>query len=340
MKNTQIDLNKYSKISKRLLKRLSVWWRKAVRWLKKIAKRIITNLKKRFTSWWQIALITIGAIVFLYYPVGGMLINKIDTESYQAENQNDNLFVVDTLNYLINREVHHHIWTPNLPFLFPSYFLDNMPNFQMGIISAVSHTASGLAKMNYTTASPDSVPYLTKAAELLKYSPTVWLPATSSNTQYKKGRRQLRNFNDELASGKVLLPRTSTNFAIILSNINRDLAHLINTTSEHIREHQTDWLDFSADDVFYYAYGKLYAYLQITKNLSSDFKDVLVKYDIYQQWTSLISLLDQAVTIRPLIVRNGSLDSIFAPNHLAYLNNQTAQATNYLNIIIYKLQKQ
>ena len=338
MKNTSININNPLQIIKKFSKKLSVLWFKALRWLKKNLKLLFVHLKKQITSWWQIVLIVIGSIVFLYYPLGGMLINKIDTESYQAENHNDNLFVIDSINYLINREVHHHIWTPNLPFLFPSYFLDNMPNFQMGIISAVSHTTTGLSKMSYTVASSTPPSYLAKAAELLKYSPTVWLPATSSNTQYKKARRQLRDFNNELASGKILLTRDASNFATILSSINRDLAHLINTNSEHIREHQTDWFDFSADDVFYYAFGKLYAYLQITKSLSSDFKDVLVQYDIYQQWTSFIKLLDQAVAIRPAIVRNGDLSSIVAPNHLAYLNNQTAQATNYLNIIIYKLQ--
>lgn len=339
-------INKYRKKAITLFKSVKIKLRRwGHRWLK-IAKSLFARVRKRITAWWQIALMIIFCIIFLYYPFGGLLTHKIDISSYQAKNQNDNLFVIDSLSYLINRELHHHIWTPNLPFLFPSYFLDNMPNFQMGIVSAASHTTNGLAKVSYTAASGKPSPYLEEAAKLLRYPPNIWLVsnqnsllmATSSNTQYKKARRQLNNFNRELASGKILLPRDATNFATILSAINRDLAQLINANSEHIREHSTDWFDFKADDVFYYAYGKLYAYLQITRNLSNDFKDVLVKYDVYRQWTSFISLLDQAMLIKPSVVRNGALDSIFAPNHLAYLNNQVAQATNYLNVIIYKLQ--
>lgn len=346
MKKYNQLLNKYRRKAVLLLKRLRLWLRRFWQRILKIVRKVYTYIKKRITTWWQIALMIIFCVVFLYYPFGGLLTHKIDTSSYQSQNQNNNLFVIDSMSYLINREVHTHIWTPNLPFLFPSYFLDNMPNFQMGIISAVSRTATGLSKIYYTVAGDKTLPHLEEAAKLLRYPPDIWLvsnqnhllPATSSNTQYKKGRRQLNNFNRELASGRILLPHDARNFATILSAINRDLAQLINTISAQIREHSTDWFDFKADDTFYYAYGKLYAYLQITKALSNDFKDTLVQYEIYSQWTSLISLLEQAITIKPAIVRNSTLNSVFAPNHLAYLSNQAAQAGNYLNVIIYQLQ--
>ncbi|MBQ8677061.1 MAG: DUF2333 family protein [Alphaproteobacteria bacterium] len=307
--------------------------------------RLSHLIKSKITAWWQVALAVVFAIVFLYYPIGGYMINSIDTSPYHAKSRNTSLYTIDSLSYLINREVHHHIWTPNLPVLFPSYFLDNMPNFQTGIISAVAHTAGGLKQMSFTTSASSPSADLDEAARLLRYPADIWLfskqnrltPATSSNTQYKKGRRHLNNFNNDIASGKIMLSRDASNFVPILEAVRRDLLNLIKRNSDHIRENNTNLLDFKADDVFYYAYGKLYAYSQIASSLSLDFKETLVSRDIYQQWTSFIRLLTGASEITPLIVRNGSLSSGFAPNHLAYLNDLTAQALTYLDAILCQL---
>lgn len=334
-----------SKEIKEIIKILLSYIQKAASVIKKILQTAADYIKSKITSWWQVAGITLFAIVFLYYPLGGMAINNISVPSYTAKSENNNLYVIDAVSYLINQEVHHKIWTPNLPILFPSYFLDDMPNFQLGILSAVSNTVDGLEHANFNTVDEDFKQNLKEASELLKYPGNVWLfspqnkliPATSSNTQYKKARRKLNIFNRNIAEGKVVISHDAANFAIILSFIKKDLSKLIKQNSAYIRETQTSFFDFHADDKFYYSYGKIYAYSQITKSLGFDFKEVLIKYDIYQQWTSFLKVLNQTSELRPVFVRNAQLKSSFAPNHIAIINYHASLALNYLNNILNKL---
>lgn len=322
-------------------------------WTKRIFNRILATLhqskvflQQKITSWWQIAVALTFAIVFLYYPIGGWMIHDIDTSSsYHPQNENGKLSSVDMMSYLINREVHYKIWTPNLPFLFPSYFLDNMPSFQSGLISAVGKTALALDHLPLNAASETARTNLKEAAELLQYPGNVWLfspqnhllPAPSSNTQYKKGRKKLNNFNNEVSAARVIIDRSPQNFGLILHFIRKDINRMIAKTENHVRETNDAFTDFKADDVFYFDLGKLYAYSQILRALGVDFKNVLVKYDIYQQWTAMLKSLEEASDLNPSIVRNGKLNSSFAPNHLIAINYFGVRAANHLNNIINKL---
>ena len=81
-------------------------------------------LHRKSGSWWRLVLAVVCALVFLYYPIGGWMIHNIDTSNAcQPQETTNRLESMEVMSCLINREVHHKIWTPNLPFLFPSYFL-------------------------------------------------------------------------------------------------------------------------------------------------------------------------------------------------------------------------
>ena len=315
--------------------------------LNALAKKAIVSLKTYFTSWWQIALAAFGIIVFLYYPLGGWLIHKIDTTSYQAQTADGKLGTIDTISYLINREVHYKIWTPNLPFVFPSYFLDNMPAFQKGIMSSVAKTAHSLDGLKLTIASDSAANNLSEGASLLQYPADIWLfspknkliPAPSSPTQYKKGRKKLNNFNREVSAGKTDIARTPDNLSLILYVIKKDLNKNMLQTEKHIRENSSSFFDFKSDDVFYFSVGKLYAYEQILNALGIDFKPVLIKYDIYSNWVSMTKALENATKLAPMIIRNAQTSSSFAPNHLVAVNYYNAKALNSLNAIINKLKQ-
>lgn len=303
-------------------------------------------LKSKITSWWQVVLIILFCIIFLYYPLGGMIIHKIDTSSnYQPQTSDGRLASIDTISYLINREVHHKLWTPNLPFLFPSYILDNMPSFQLGIMSSVSQMARAFDSLTYEKASDSSRKALTDGTKLLQYPGNIWLfspqnkllPVTSSNTQYKKGRKKYNIFNQEIATKNTILNRSAKNLELILLLVKKDLEKSINKTETHIRENSSSWIDLNADQVFYYEKGKLYAYSLILRDLSHDFKDAMIRYDIYQQWTSMLSYLNKASILEPFIIRNASAESSLAPNHLINLNYLASRSLDNLNNIITKL---
>lgn len=336
---------KYLSLIKKYLPVIRRHAEKYAKLAQKSLSKFISYAKTKLASWWQIIAVSAFAIIFLYYPIGGWLINDTSTPSYQPQDNSQSLATIDSINFLINQEVHHKIWTPNLPVLFPSYFLDNMPNFQLGVLSAVSDTTSALSRFSFTTLSSSAEEQLSKSAELLQYPGTIWLfspqnsllPATSSSTQYKKGRRLLKLFNQSISEGKTIIHFDHINFVILLKSIKKDLAEMVRNTADHIRENQTSFFDFKADNIFYYDYGKLYAYSQIAKGIGHDFKETLIKYDIYSTWTSFLKTLEDVTLLEPMIVRNGQLDSSFAPNHLIVINYQASHAINYLNAIIDKL---
>ncbi len=297
--------------------------------------------KNHITSWWQIVIATSFVIIFLYYPLGGMMIHNIDTSSsYRPKTADGRLASIDMMSYLINREAHHKIWTPNLPILFPSYFLDNMPSFQLGLMSAIGKTAFALNHTTLNIASQTARENLNEATELLQYPGDIWLlspknhlPAPSSASQYKKGRKKLNNFNNEIALGTTKLEITTQNLFVILHLITKDINTLIAKNEDYIRENNQSIIDLKSDNVFYFAQGKLYAYFQILKALVYDFKPILITENIYQQWTSMLSLLERASDINPLIVRNGKTNSSFSPNHLIAIDNYASQTINKLNDI-------
>ncbi len=309
-----------------------------------IIPKAIAAIKQADISFWKMIFGILAILLLLYYGIGGLIINNIDTSSsYQPKNKDNSLSVIDMSSHLINREVYHKIWTPNLPFMFPSYFLDNMPNFQLGLMSAISKTISVFPKLIITYDDDASMQNLSEAAELLQYPGNIWLfssdnrLAPSSSTQYKKGRKKLNQFNQEIAQGRIIFQATPDNLLLILAAIKSDISKQIIKTDTHIREYQKSLIDNKSDDIFYYDLGKLYGYFQILKALGDDFKDILVKEDVYQQWTALLKNLEMASDLNPSIVRNGKLNSSFAPNHLAAINYFASRSINILGDIINRL---
>lgn len=336
----------YIKKAQPFFGRISPYIKKCTETIKNLYTPVISFLKSKITSWWQVVIIVLFCIIFLYYPIGSLIINDIDTSSdFHPQTSDGRLASVDTMSHLINREVHHKLWTPNLPFLFPSYVLDNMPAFQTGIMSAVSQMAKAIDTLPLSKASDTARNSRTEGTKLLQYPPDIWLfspqnkllPVTSSNTQYKKARKNYNIFNQEIASGNAVLDRTPQNLLLMMLIIKKDLENTIGKTENHIREESLSFIDFSADTVFYFEKGKLYAYSQIFRDLSLDFKDTMIRYDIYQQWTSMLSVLNEGGIYEPMIIRNASPDSSFAPNHLITLNSMASRSLDHINNIIIKL---
>lgn len=286
-------------------------------------------------SWWQLLLGAFAALVFLYYPVGGWIIEDIDTTTdYEINTAPSQSATVEMMSFLIKREVADKVWTPNLPFIFPSYFLDNMPNFQLGLVSSVSTTADALsAKLDKIVASKQDQPLRT-AAELLRYPGTIWMfspqnkltPVPSAGSQYKKARKQLIAHNQSLRDGSEVFYKSAADLAYILQKITKDLRRSSSKLDAHIRENSATWIDSRADDLFYYQKGKVYGYALLLNALGSDYKEIIVNADVYQLWTRMSKALEDAAVLNPPLVRNGELDSTSAPNHLAAIGYYTLKA--------------
>lgn len=301
------------------------------------------------SSWWHVVLLSFVVFICLYYPIGGFIVNNIDRKSYDITQPNNRQSAtVEMMSFLINREVIEKNWTPNLPFFFPSYFLDNMPNFQLGIMSAVSNTATALSKkIDAPITGNEKENLLKTAAKLLKYDGRIWMfspqnrftPVPSANSQYRKARKQLIKYNQNLSDGTLIFYRNPEDLAFFLKAVNKDLQKSIAALENQIREYSSNWIDSKEDDVFYYNQGKIYAYYLLLGALGHDYKDIIVNSELYQDWTHTIKALENGSGINPLIVRNGGFNSVTCPNHLNYLAFYALKSKNINSRIAARLEK-
>ncbi len=292
----------------------------------KVLLRPWPRLRNLVNTWPKLILLFIAAFIFLYYPLGAMVSENIDKNTdYEFHKKGSQSATIGAMAFLIRREVYDKSWTPSLPFVFPASMLDNMPSFQLGLMSSIGTLSKALAQRIDMPSQEESP--LQTAADLLQYPGTIWMfspdnnlvPAPSSNSQYRRARKQLQNYNRDLAEGQAVFITKAEDLSYFLKAIQKDLAKSSRKLETQIREHSTDFYDGKADDVFYYEQGKLYAYYLLLKALGTDYKETILQHNIYQTWTSLLKTLENASLLSPTIVRNGELDSLTAPNHLASL---------------------
>ena len=290
----------------------------------------------------------LAVALLLYYPVGMIWISKVDDNpNFDPGPVDDGAsYAVATAAALIDREVDQHGWPANDPFFYPGAALDNMPNFQIGIIQALSRFAVDMTdQIGRTRGSSQADPDLDKAAGLLKYSPTVWIfdpstswaPTASSESQYRAARRALLSYNDKLAAHQAVFERRADNLLSTLDRFAADLGSASAILDTQIREHSDDFVDFHADDVFYNAKGKLYAYAMLFRALGKDFAKVIEDKDLKSAWDQTAASLLEGATLKPLVVINGRPDGLFMPNHLAvegfYLLRARTQLREITNIL-------
>jgi len=77
---------------------------------------------------------------------------------------------------LIERETDQHRWVANDPFFLPSAALDNMPNFQQGMIAAIGRFAFELTdQIGRTHGSSQTDKDLQRASGQLQYPGDIWV---------------------------------------------------------------------------------------------------------------------------------------------------------------------
>ena len=127
---------------------------------------------------WLWPLLLIGLLVAYY--LGGMLwLHEIDDDpdfALPTSALEGGSHAVAVAADLMDREINTHRWVANDPFFMPGTLLDNMPNFQQGIVSAVSRLTLELTdQIARTRGSSQADPDLERAAGLLRYPGTIWI---------------------------------------------------------------------------------------------------------------------------------------------------------------------
>ena len=248
---------------------------------------------------------------------------------------------------LIDREININRWTANDPFFMPSAALDNMPNYQQGLISALARFGFELTdQIGRTRGSSQTDPDLQEAAGLLQYSGTKWawdptislMPTAASEEQYEKARSSLIDYNKRLAEGNAVFERRADNLLATLDRIALDIGSSTATIDKHIDENAGAFIDFQADNIFYGVKGQSYGYYMLLKALAQDYESLIKERGLTNAWSQMLASLKSVIDLDPFIIVNAVPDSQFLPNHLAaqafYVLRARTQLQEISNILL------
>ena len=292
----------------------------------------------------------IAAALLLYYPIGMIWIHKIsDQIDFVAEPAapEGGAHAVAMAAALVDREINENRWTANDPFFMPSSALDNMPNYQQGIIGAVARFAFELTdQLGRTRGSSQTDSDLQEAAGLLQYSGTKWvwdpsislMPTAASEQQYQKAITSLRRYNQRLAGGSAVFERRGDNLLATLDRIALDIGSSSAVLDQHVSAEAGSFIDLRADDLFYGIKGQNYAYYMLLRELGRDFENVIRERELNTAWAQMLDSMRKAASLDPGVVINGSPDGQFMPSHLVaqgfYLLRARTQLREITNILL------
>jgi hypothetical protein len=302
--------------------------------------------RRRLWRWgaWAVVL-----VVLLYYPVGALIVENIDDDpQFAAHNVTPGESrAVATAADLVTREVDVHTWTPMMPFFTPAGILDNMPNFQRGIMAALGRFSTELMdQVGRTRGSSQTDRDLEQARGFLNEQPNIWLwqpsvslwPSATSAQKYRAGRDRLIAYNKRLAAGQAVFERRADNLQALLDRIANDHGSDSAVIDQHIIEKAGDLFDTRVDDIFYFNKGRLYANYLLMRELGADFESVIREKGLTNAWNGTVETFRIAAQLHPLIVWNGYPDGLLIPNHLAaqgfYLLRARTQLREISNILL------
>jgi len=162
--------------------------------------------------------IVVALVVVLYYPIGMVLTHKINDDPDFAAPPVDAgaSQSVAIAAALMDREINQTAWPANDPFFMPGWALDNMPNFQRGIMAALGRFSTELMdQLGRTRGSSQTDRDLEQARGFLNEQPNIWIwqpsvsfwPSATSAQKYRAGRDKLIAYNKRLASGQAVIER-------------------------------------------------------------------------------------------------------------------------------------
>lgn len=287
-------------------------------------------------------------VLVVYYPFGMLVYNEVDDDldvapatEYSVEGGSQAVAIVATITM---READQ--WLPNKPFWHPSAPLDNAPNFQLGMMSAVSRFAlelgDHLGRVRGSSAIDENVE---RAVTLLRYDGTIWywgqgniLPMAKAESQYRDGVEALLTYNQDVAAGQSTYDRRADNLIVLLDRIASDLGSASAMLDARVRA-GGGYFDSRADDIFFNVKGKLYGYAVILNAVGQDFSEVIEEKQAGEIWTNMLASLRMGAEMSPLLVINGDQDSTLTPSHLATMGFHVLRARTQMRELTDTLQK-
>lgn len=282
----------------------------------------------------------------VYYPAGMIITHKVDDDpSFTPTKTQGGSYSVDMTIGLIEREIKDHGWIANNPWFFPNAPLDNMPNFQQGMVDALSRfTLEMTDQIGRIRGSSQVDEDLEKAAGHLRIPGDRWtfdfktsyLPVATAEAEYIAAAEALKRYNARLAQGAGVFDPRADNLIGVLDRVSADIGSASAALDASIEELAT--FSVTSDDVFYRTKGRLYGYLMLMTALRVDFEKVIAEKDLINLWVETTESLRQAVSLDPLFVLNAAPDSTIFASHLTaqgfYLLRARTQIREISNVLL------
>ncbi|MBW2060033.1 MAG: DUF2333 family protein [Deltaproteobacteria bacterium] len=229
-------------------------------------------------------------------------------------------------------------WLPNDKF-YPTIFLDNPQNFQLGLLESVRYTTRVFRDKLTRLRTTDKIdPDMEKAFIYYSNDPFKWI-MPSAESKFRAGEKSLRDFEARLLAREAYFyPRADNlneilnQYASLLGGVNTRLSNAPRR-KDRVLSAETAGDEFTKgekrvhikvprtkiDDNFYFARGVAYGIRHMMIAIKYDFKNILEVKNAEELLDRVIELLNEA-QFEPLVVLNGSRGSIFANHSLQLMS--------------------
>lgn len=253
--------------------------------------------------------------------------------------------------YVISQDMTNH-WIVNDLFLFPTAYLDNPKNFELGELEAIRFATRVLRNNLSRLRSTEQIDRDVDQALVSFSNDPHELYWPRAEVKYENGYEALGRYLERLQRGDAGFYTSADNlnefllqFVSLLGDINERLAHaprdqksISHATIGEDKKikveweedaHFTPWLEI--DNEFYYARGVLYVLHHLMIAVKQDFNRILTENDTNDLVNSIITTLD-TTEITPLFVFNGDSDSFLA-NHSLNLQARVNKIWHELEVL-------
>jgi hypothetical protein len=260
------------------------------------------------------------------------------------------LAYVDAILYVYDEAMHP--WLPN-DRIYPSIFLDNPQNFQVGVLTALQDAVRILRDHLTRDQTADRMdPDVQTAFTQLSFDPGDFWILPPVEREYEKGMDALKRYRERLTTGSASFRPRADNLVELLNQFNSRLGGVNNRLHNCIgafarrlsEETATDpnlesggyeiasvpWMQI--DDQFYYAQGVAFVQREIMNAIRVEFREILGQRNADHLARQIVVDFMDYSQFEPIYVANGGYGSMWAnhPYQLLALLSQTRERTRSL----------
>ncbi len=209
----------------------------------------------------------------------------------------------------------HGGWQPNDTPLLPSFYADNNPQFQLGVLQVARQSSLSLRDHLTRQRASDAVqPETDRAYSYYANDAYKWL-LPAPETVYERANLALENYAQQLGQGGGTFYPRADNLVQLLGLLIPEMGGVSNRLLVALEGEEIAW--WEVDDRFFYAKGVSYGTLVLMRAIRHDFAETLRDKRASDIVDRIVHALEQT-QFEPLIVFNDGKSGLFA-NHTSNL---------------------